>query len=91
MILAKVIGNVVASCKHPSFEGHTMLIVQPIDENGNDAGKSFLSCDAAQAGPGDIVLVQQEGNSARQILGKKEDPFHSVICGIVDTIKTTGE
>ena len=86
MILARVIGNVVATEKHPSYEGHKLLIVQPIDEKGNDIGTSFLSMDSVHAGPGDVVLAEQEGNCARQILGTLKDPFHSVICGVVDKV-----
>ena len=88
MILARVKGNVVASVKHDCYTGHRVLIVQPIDENGKDLGDSFLSCDATSAAPGDVVLVQQEGNSARQLLGTVNDPFHSVICAIVDQVTT---
>jgi len=88
MILARVKGNVVATVKHDCFKGHRVLIVQPIDELGKDLGDSFLSCDATSAAAGDVVLVQQEGNSARQLLGTKDDPFHSVICGIVDQVTT---
>lgn len=84
MILCRVKGNVVASAKHPSFEGHRVLIVQPIDEKGNDNGDSFLAQDSVRAGPGDAVLVAREGNCARQILGTEDDPFHAVILGIVD-------
>ncbi len=88
MILCRVKGDVVATVKHPCFEGHRVMIVQPIDEKGDDIGASFLSCDSVQAGPGDTVLVQQEGNTARQLLGTKDDPFHSVIVGIVDKVTT---
>ncbi len=86
MILARVKGNVVSSAKHPCFKGHTILIVQPIDPKGNDLKKSFLACDTVKAGPGDVVLLQQEGNTARELLGTKNDPFHSVIVGIVDKV-----
>jgi len=86
MILGRVKGNVVASKKYPCFRGHKVLIIQPIDEQGEDIGASFLACDAAQAGPGDVVLVEREGNTARQLLGTKDDPFHSVIVGIVDKV-----
>jgi len=86
MKLARVIGNVVATEKHPCFKGHKIMIVQPIDETGKDIQQSFLSCDTVSAGPGDVVLVQQEGNTARQLLGTKQDPFHSVIVGIVDKV-----
>lgn len=91
MILARVLGNIVASAKHPSFKGHRLLIVQPINELGEDVGDSFLTSDAAQAGPGDTVLVQQEGNCARQLLGTPDDPFHSVLIGIVDQVVTRKE
>jgi microcompartment protein CcmK/EutM len=86
MILCRVKGNVVASVKYDCFTGHKVLIVQPIDNQGNDLGNSFLSCDTVSAGPGDVVLVQQEGNTARQLLGSAKDPFHSVIVGIVDQV-----
>jgi microcompartment protein CcmK/EutM len=88
MILARVVGNVVSSAKHPSFEGHRILIVQPVNEVGEDLGDSLLASDSVQAGPGDTVLVEQEGNCARQILGRPEDPFHSVVVGIVDQVLT---
>jgi microcompartment protein CcmK/EutM len=86
MKLARIIGSVVASRKHDCFKGHKILIVQPVDENGEDNGPSFLSCDTVNAGPGDLVLVQQEGNTARQLLGTDKDPFHSVIVGVVDRV-----
>lgn len=86
MILGRVKGNIVATIKHPCYEGQRVLIVQPIDDRGNDVGDSFLACDAVQAGPGDVVLVEREGNTARQLLGTPNDPFHSVIVGIVDKI-----
>ena len=63
MRLARVIGNVVATCKVPCYKGHKLLIVQPVDENGNDISESILSMDTVNAGPGDLVLVEQEGNA----------------------------
>jgi microcompartment protein CcmK/EutM len=89
MKLARVIGNVVATRKDPSYTGHKLLIVQPVDEYGNDVSQSFLSMDTVNAGPGDIVLVEQEGNTARQLLGARDDPFHSVIVGVVDKVSAT--
>jgi microcompartment protein CcmK/EutM len=86
MILGRVTGNVVATIKQPCYEGQRLLIVQPVDEVGNDKGDSFLACDSVQAAPGDVVLVEREGNTARQILGNPNDPFHSVIVGIVDKV-----
>ncbi len=88
MKLCRIVGNVVSTIKNPSFTGHKVLIVQPVDESGRDISKSFLSYDTVNAGPGDLVLVEQEGNTARQLLGTKDDPFHSVIVGIVDQVQT---
>lgn len=86
MILARVKGNIVASMQVACFNDKKVMIVQPIDETGNDLGDSFLSCDTVDAGPGDVVLVEREGNTARQLLGTANDPFHSVIVGIVDKV-----
>ncbi|MBT3236256.1 MAG: hypothetical protein HN353_09930 [Bdellovibrionales bacterium] len=86
MILARVKGNIVSDHKLPCFRGHKIMIVQPVDENGDDQGSPFLSCDTVKSGAGDVVLVEQEGNCARQLLGTKEDPFHSVIVGVVDCV-----
>lgn len=86
MKLCRVMGNVVATRKEPTYTGHKLMIVQPVDEEGNDTSTSFLSMDTVNAGPGDLVLVEQEGNTARQLLGGKDDPFHSVIVGVVDKV-----
>ena len=88
MILCRVVGNMVSTVKHPSFKGHRILIVQPIDENGNDSGREFLASDNCQACPGDVTLCSREGNTARQLLGTMDDPFHSVIIGVVDKVYT---
>jgi microcompartment protein CcmK/EutM len=86
VILARVIGNAVATVKHPSYDGRKVMVVQPLSPEGGDSGKIFLAVDAVQAGPGDHVLVAREGNTARQILAAGEAPIHSVIVGIVDEV-----
>ncbi|MEM9487687.1 MAG: EutN/CcmL family microcompartment protein [Myxococcota bacterium] len=87
MRLCRVIGNVVASVKHPIYRGYKLMVVQPIDAHGADTGNSFLAVDQAQAGPGDRVIVMSEGNGVRQILGAgKQVPIRSLIVGIVDRV-----
>lgn len=86
MVLAKVIGTVVSTIKHPAYHALTMLVVLPVDEAGLPAGDSFLAVDNVQAGTGDTVLVLREGNGVRQILGKKNLPIRSIIVGIVDQV-----
>lgn len=87
MKLCRVLGNVVASAKHPVYEGERLMIVQPLDPDGADAGSSFLAIDRAQAGPGDRVLVMSEGNGVRQILqAGAQVPIRSVIVAFVDEV-----
>jgi ethanolamine utilization protein EutN len=79
-----------AAVKHPAFAGRSLFVVQPLDENGKDAGSSFVAVDSVQAGIGDKVIVLTEGNGVRQIL-KQGDivPIRSVIVGIVDQVSLT--
>lgn len=87
MILSRVIGNAVATVKHPVYIGKTVLICRPVKADGRTPhGHVFLACDSVQAGVGDLVLCAREGNTARQILGNDEDPLHAVVVGIVDDI-----
>jgi ethanolamine utilization protein EutN len=91
--LCRVTGNVVATVKHATYRGQKIMVVQPVDEQGADVGDVFLAVDWAQAGPGDLVLVMQEGNGVRQIYNRgragtpeKNLPIRSVIVGIVDAV-----
>ncbi len=86
MKLCCVLGPVVATAKHKTYVGRKLLAVQPLDENGGAIGSSFLAVDDVQAGPGDVVLVMQEGNGVRQLLRAKELPIRSLIVGIVDRV-----
>ena len=87
MRLCRVIGNVVATVKHPVYEGQRLLIVQPISEAGTDIGTSYLAVDRVSAGPGDTVIVLTEGTGVRQILQMGDQvPIRSLIVGIVDRI-----
>ena len=88
MILCKVVGNAVASIKHPVYVGKKIMVVQAVDTDGRTPlGREFLAIDSVQCGPGDLVLAAREGNTARQILGKDSDPLHAVVVGIVDSIQ----
>lgn len=88
MRLCRVIGNVVATVKHPAYAGQRVMVVQRLDEHGNDAGESFLAVDRVQSGPGDRVLVMSEGNGVRQLLDMGQQvPIRSLIVGIVDAVE----
>jgi len=90
MILGRVTGTVVATVKHEAYVGHKVLLVQPIDERGKDAGAEFIAVDNAQAGVGDVVLVLREGNGVRQILVgdiKATLPILETIVAVVDEVQ----
>jgi len=85
--LARVIGTVVASVQHKAYDGQTVLLCEPVDTQSKVTGGSFIAVDRAQAGVGDLVLINAEGNGARQIFGidpKGKLPIIDVIVGIVD-------
>ncbi len=87
MLLARVLGPVVATVKHPAFAGHTLLVCQPVDEHGKPTGSEIVAVDHAQAGAGDLVLLLREGNGVRQVLKQKGAPIRTVIAGIVDHVE----
>lgn len=89
MKLCLVKGTVVATAKHPAYEGLTLLVVQPLDETGGAQGHSFLAVDRVQAGEGDVVLVNSEGSGARQLFNRAKLPIRSVVVGIVDRVDTS--
>jgi microcompartment protein CcmK/EutM len=87
MLLCKVIGNVVSTIKMYGYENKKVMIVQPVDPLRKPNGKSFLAIDAVQSGIGDLVLVLEEGGSARSIINEPASmTVKSVIAGIVDDI-----
>lgn len=90
MILCKVLGTVTSTEKHAAFHGRKLLVVQPLDENREEMGKSFIATEhIAGAGPGDTVLVMREGNGVRQLLGDKTLPIRSIVVGVVDMVEVS--
>jgi len=91
MYLARVLGAVVTPVQHPFLDRRTLLLVRRIEPDGRDAGPDRVAVDAAQAGAGDVVLVLEEGNSARQIFSDPQAPVRSVVVGFVDEVEIGGE
>ena len=86
MILGKVIGNLHSTINHPFYDGKKMLVVEKIEMDGQTASGYLVAVDRAGAGPGETVLILDEGNGARQVLESADGPVRSVIVGIVDEI-----
>ena len=86
MILGKIVGNVVSTMKLKIYKGYKILVVQPVLSDVNYKRNTFLAIDTVQAGPGDTVIVIDEGNSARQVFDDSTAPVRSAIVGIVDQV-----
>ncbi|MEE9512920.1 MAG: EutN/CcmL family microcompartment protein [Anaerolineales bacterium] len=86
MYIGKVIGTVVATIKIDHLDSRKLLLVDMLDLKGDETGYYDIAVDVVQAGPGDTVLVIDEGNGARQVLGLDPGAIRAVIVGIVDEV-----
>jgi ethanolamine utilization protein EutN len=86
MYIGKVIGTVVATIKIDHLQDRKLLLVDQLNLDGEETGYYDIAVDVVQAGPGDTVMVIDEGNGARQILGIDPGAVRAVIVGIVDEI-----
>jgi ethanolamine utilization protein EutN len=85
MILARVVGTVVATRKDPRLEGKKLLILKPISPEGKDESGYVVSVDTVGAGVGERVIAVS-GSSARMAEGCKDIPVDNTIIGIVDEV-----
>ena len=87
MILGRVCGRMVSTIHHRSMDRRRLLIVDRLHPDGRPTGGYLIALDACGAGHGETVLVLDEGNGARQILGDDTLPVRSVVVGIVDAVE----
>jgi ethanolamine utilization protein EutN len=85
MILARVVGTVVATRKDPRLEGFKLLVLRYIAPDGKDESGYVVAVDSVGAGAKETVLVVS-GSSARMAEGCKDRPVDASIVGIVDTV-----
>ncbi|MEE2787309.1 MAG: EutN/CcmL family microcompartment protein [Myxococcota bacterium] len=86
MRLARVIGTVVSTIKHPAYVGQRIMLCQPLEPNGGAMGAQMIALDRVDSGVGDLVLILTEGNGVRQIMQSGQPPIRSLIVGIVDAV-----
>ena len=84
MRVCRVVGEVVATVKHPFLSGYKMLIVQPVTEMDAPMDRPLLAVDSIGAGPVERILLNDEGGGAALVLGR-EGPMRAVIVGKVDS------
>jgi microcompartment protein CcmK/EutM len=86
MILARVVGTVVATRKDEKLTGTKLLVVRAVDPKGKDEAGYAVAVDTVDAGFGDRVLVVS-GSSARMASGLEGCPVDAAIVGVVDTVE----
>jgi microcompartment protein CcmK/EutM len=86
MQIARVIGTVVSTQKHPKFEGAKLLLVQPVTIDDTPRGTPLLAVDSVGAGVREKVLIVLEGRAAGEALGRKAAPVDAAIVGIIDSV-----
>ena len=86
MILAKVVGTVVATRKDPRLVSNKLMVVRGVDPRGKAEGNYLVAVDTVDAGVGETVLVVS-GSSARMASGMKDCPVDAAIVGIVDHVE----
>lgn len=86
MLIARVVGELVATQKHSSHAGRKILLVQPLNLDGSPRGVPLVALDAVDAGVGDRVLLTTEGYSAMTSVGRPNSPIDSAVIGFIDQI-----
>ena len=91
MKLGRVAGTVVSTISHPIYDGRRLLMCDLLAADGGDTGDYLICVDTVGAGAGEVVLILDEGNGARQVVGAPEAPIRAVIVGIVDELLVDGK
>jgi microcompartment protein CcmK/EutM len=86
--VGRVVGTVVSTISSPVFEGRRLLLCDLLDASGRpDPDGSYLICvDTVGSGAGEAVLILDEGNSARQVIGMSPAPVRAIVVGVIDQL-----
>ena len=85
MLLARIVGTVVATRKDPRLVSNKMLLARPVDPTGKAEGNYLVAIDTVDAGVGEMLLIVS-GSSARMAAGMKDTPVDAAVVGIVDAV-----
>ena len=91
MRVGRVVATVVSTVQVEVLGGRRLLLCDLLGLDGTPAGRSLIAVDAVGAGAGETVLILDEGNSARQVLGAPDAPIRAVVVGIVDAIDLSSD
>ena len=87
MLIARVVGELVATQKHPSHDGRKLLLVQPLNLDGSNRGDALVALDSVDAGVGDRVLITTDGFAAMTSVGRPHSPIDTAVIGFIDVIE----
>jgi microcompartment protein CcmK/EutM len=86
MLIARVVGDIVATQKDPSHNARKILLVQPLNLDGSERGEAVVALDAVDAGIGERVLLSAEGFSAMTAVGRPNSPIDTAVIGVIDDV-----
>ena len=84
MILARVVGNIVATQKNHRYESARVMLCQQITPEGDDTSYSVLALDSVDAGVGELVFWCR-GKEASFPFKREDTPTDCTIVGIIDS------
>ncbi len=91
MLIGRVVGEVVATHKHPSHEGLKLLMVATLDLKDKERGAPFVAIDSVDAGVGDRVLLSTDGWAAMTAIDRLGSPIDAAVIGVVDDVDLSEE
>jgi ethanolamine utilization protein EutN len=89
--IGRVVGTVVSTVNAPVFDGRRLLLCDLLDASGRPDGGYLICVDTVGSGAGEAVLIVDEGNSARQVIGVSPAPVRAVVVGVVDRLVVDGD
>ena len=91
MKIGRVVGTVVSTINSPVFDNRKLLLCDLLGTDGEATGGYLIAVDAIDAGAGEVVLIIDEGNGARQIVGQDPAPIRAMVVGVVDEMMVDGD
>lgn len=91
MQLGTVIGHATSTIKHPSLTGWRLVVVQPLGADGQPDGDPVIAPDKLGSGPGQTVVINSDGNGAREMIGDEKSPVRWYVIGLVDETKAAAK
>ena len=86
MYLARVVGETIATHRHPGLGERKLLIVRRLGLDDIEQPGDIVALDVIGVGTGEKVLVVQDGSAVRTLFGNPDIPAQAVVVGVVDRV-----